>query len=117
MVGGNGPPALGDYGGAGDVLVIADLLHGVDHVISILAQSVVGAGGGGRVGAVVIHGKAATHVQVLNIGHLARLGVDAGRLVHGVLNGPDICDLRADVKVNHLQAVYDTLFPQYLHQL
>jgi len=62
VVGGYGPAALRDYGGAGYLLIIADLLDGVDHIIGILAQGVVGAGGRGGVGAVIVHRKAPPHI-------------------------------------------------------
>ena len=117
MVRGDGPSALRDYGGAGHIFILADLLDGVDHVIGVFSERIVGAGGRGRVGAVIVHRKAATYIEVLDIGHLARLGIDPGRFVHGILDGSDIRDLRADVEVDHLQAVCDTSLFQYLHQL
>jgi len=117
VVGGYGSAALRDYGRAGHILIIADLLNGIDHIIGILPQAVVGAGGGGSVGAVVVHREAPAHIEILDLAHLASLGIDPGCLVHGILDSADIGDLGADVKVNHLQALLKAPLPQNSHQL
>ncbi len=116
VVGGDGPSTLGDYGGTGNLLIITDLLHRIDDVVRVLLQRIVGAGRGSGVRAVVVHREAAAHIQILDIGHLSRFGINPRRLVHCVLDRPDVGDLRADMEVEHLQAASKPSLLEDSHQ-
>ena len=106
MVRHDGAAGLGHDVGLRDLLLLADLLDGVDQAVDVLARRVVGGAVHGRVRAVVVHAQAAAAVEVLDVELLlAQLGVDAGAFLDRVLDGLDVGDLGADVEMQELDAV------------
>ena len=107
MVRGQGATALGDQVRLRHALVGADLLHGIDDVRGVLLHRVVERGDeSGAARADVIDAEAAADVEVLQPEpHLPQLGVEPRALVHHVLDGADVRELRADVEVEELDEV------------
>src|SRR5690554_702494 len=105
-----GAARLRDDDGLGHLPLLAGLHDGVDHRVGVLAQVVVGAHVVGGLTAVVVHGQAAAHVQVLHAhAHLGQLHVRLGGLADGGADAPDVGQLAAHVAVEQHQRVRHAL--------
>jgi hypothetical protein len=70
------------------------------------------------VGAVVVHRQAAAHVQHAHAGAFAhQVHIHAARLHDARLDAADVGDLRAQVVVQHLEAVQHAPAAQIVHQV
>ena len=106
VVGGDRPARLGHEGRRRDLFLLADLLDRVDDVVGVLLDRVVHGRVERRLGAVVVDAEPAAEVQVVDRDALGpQLRVDAARLADRLLDLADVGDLRADVEVEHLEAV------------
>src|SRR5271169_5091461 len=102
----DGPARLRDERRDGDLLLVADRLDRVDDVVRVLLHRVVHRGVERRLAAVVVHAEPAAEVQELHLhARPVQLRVDAARLLDRLLDLPDVRDLRADVEVEHDEAV------------
>ena len=106
VVRGHGAAGLGHEHGRGYLLLVADLLDRVDHVIGVLLHGIVHGRVERRFRAVVVHAEAAAEVQVLDRDVLRpQLRVHAAGFADRLLDLADVGDLRADVKVQHDQTI------------
>ena len=113
VMGDNGAPAFADDLRMRDLLLVANLGDVKHHVVGVFAQGVIGRAVRGRAAAVVIHAQAAAHVQGLDgETHFEKLGVKAGGLLHGFLDGEDVGHLRADVEMEEFEAMLHFLGAQ-----
>ncbi len=106
MIGGDRPSRFAHQGRHRHLFLAADLLGGVDHIGGVFLERVVHGTREGGPAAVIVHGHATAHVQVLQ-GHapLAQLGVHPRGLLHGRLDLPYVRDLAAHVEVQFLQGI------------
>src|SRR4029450_9003546 len=91
------------------VLIVADLLNGVDHIVGEFLGGVVGGRIKCSLRTIVIDSHTATAVEQFDR-HvtLVDLGMGARGFLHGVLDALDVGELRSDVKVKQFQHVHPT---------
>jgi hypothetical protein len=106
VIGGDGPPALGNNGGMRHADFVAHALDVIDDIVGVLLQRIVDAGFEVGLGAVIVDAQPAAHIQVAQAGAGAhQVDVHAHRLVHRGLDLPDVGDLAAEMEVEQVQAV------------
>ena len=106
VISGEKPARLLNNSWVGHIFVFANLLDGIDNVVSKLLRTVIRGGIKRRLGSVIVHGHAAAYVQQFDGHlHLMDLCIDARRLLHRVLDAFDVGQLRLDVKVQQSQHI------------
>jgi hypothetical protein len=111
-------PSLGHDVGMGDARLVAGLLDEGDDVVGVLLLGVVHRRVEVRLRAVVVDAEPTAHVdQRGGRSHLVEAHEDPARLAQRVLVGADRRDLRADVEVEHLEAVEHVLGAQSLDRI
>ena len=117
----NGPPAFADDLRMRHLFLITNLPDVKNDVVGVLLQGVIGRTVKGRPASIVIDTQTAADIQRLDDKtHLAKLGVKARRLLHGLFNGKDVRHLRADVEMKQAEAMLHFFRAQNLrrrHQL
>jgi hypothetical protein len=106
VMGDNGPPAFADDLRMRHLLLVANLADVKNDVVGVFLQRVIGRTVKGRPAAVVIHAQTAADIQRLDgETHFVKLGVKAGRLLHGLFDGENVRHLRADVEMQQFEAM------------
>ena len=115
VMGDNGAPAFADDLRVRHLLLVANLADVKNDVVGVFLQRVIGRAVGGRPAAVVIDAQSAADVEGLDgKAHFVKLGVKAGRFLHGLLDGQNIRHLRADVEMEQLETMLHFFRPQHL---
>ena len=110
--------ALTDQVRHGQVVLAADLGHGVHHVVGVLLRRVVDARLGRGIGTVVVHAQPTTHVHVRHVhAHATQLGVEARDFLQTRLDVADVGNLAAKMEVDQLQNVEATQRLELVDQL
>src|ERR1043166_986011 len=103
-------PALADDVGMFHLLGVADVRDVIDDVVRVFLEGVIRRAVVSRPASVVIHAQPAAHVNVLNRKtHLAQLRVKPRGLLHGALHDQNVRHLRADVEMQQLEAMRQSL--------
>jgi hypothetical protein len=111
----DGPAAFRNNRRLACPFLLANLFDRIHHIIGIFLNGVVRTGIGGRLTAIVVDSQSPSDVEIFEFNPgLIQFGIDARRLSDGILDAANIGDLRAEVEVQHLQAVPHAVFGQRL---
>src|ERR1700722_16678969 len=101
MMSNNRSPPLANDGRMRDFLGVNDIHDVVDHITSVLLQSVVHGAVKSGPGAIIVDPESASYIDELHwVPHMGELGEKPSGLPHRPLDYADIGNLRADVKMN-----------------
>ena len=110
VMGDDGAAAFADDVRVRDLLGVADIADVINDVVGVFLEGVIGGAVEGRAAAVVIHAESAADVDVLDgEAHFVELGVEPRGLLNGFFYGKDVRHLRADVKMEELEAMAEVL--------
>ena len=102
----DGAPAFADDGGVWNLFRVANVGDVIDHVVRVFLQGIIRRAVERAAAAVVIHAESAAHVHELDLKtHLEQLRVKPRRFLHRLFHRENVRHLRADVKMQQLEAM------------